>query len=890
MQHTRTCDLRAVLATLLCAVLALGSGLEGTSHAQGDASDGPAFATFTGSIDEPGGADRVGFDLDGEDFTMSSDATLSLTFLVSAPDGSGLEPGQVDIVGVDGTPDPDVGPRRQQISGAAASVALAEIGAGAYDVVVHGREHTSGEYELAVSLTGDVDGDFEVDEEDLAEIGTLRGLRWHHSGYVPAADTDRNGVINNGDLRRASRNLDAATSLRPDGGDGGHDVENPLDTFLDDGALRLVGLSADGFNPVGAPVRFELDGAEFWQDLDEVALTVNGSPVASGAITLEPTAITAEGALVHGRNEIALAAYDDEGRNLYHEAEVWAGLYDLQVDLVDEDGAPLTEPSTVVVELADEQDIAVAATTSTGTAVFTDVPFSTIVVSAASDGGHYGASGLLGGQQTHVQVPMVEVGEPSDVDNNDFSLGTDGWDIGDAPAWIVPHTEDYPPGLYPPPQSTGTLETSGTRDGDPPHTPAEPQEGDDGDDEASISQSENDLVLSTQGQGEQGVSRTFATEPGTSSVSVTYRFITSEVPGGWFGSEFNDYFRVVLASGTTGDTVAEANSMNGLGLAAFDFASGATAWREETLEVDPEGDVVRVDAAVANVGDGLFDSQVVLAWVEENRDQVRPALTWNNTQGGMDLAYEVVDGDLEADTPIDVHWATGPGYGDRVGTPVFTHTVPAGTPEGEHGPVRVDGGLLEQAPAGITHLVASASETSVAPLEDVRVEFGAHADPAVVRDATIDIIKGGLRAAGQASATITSTARRSEDQARAMFNNLVRADRTIEENVQNQLAIYGANGDQVIQRFVAETEGMTRQEIEAAAAQIRQAMVDEIDGIGCQNVSRHCADPDERNVVDVSAAGFTAANSQLFMDSVSPRVDHFIDERTQNNCFHLEVV
>ena len=56
--------------------------------------------------------------------------------------------------------------------------------------------------------------------------------------------------------------------------------------------------------------------------------------------------------------------------------------------------------------------------------------------------------------------------------------------------------------------------------------------------------------------------------------------------------------------------------MNGLGLGSFD-ANGATAWREVTLPTHVDGDTVQVDVAVANVADGLFDSQVMVDFVEE---------------------------------------------------------------------------------------------------------------------------------------------------------------------------------------------------------------------------------------------------------------------------------
>lgn len=93
----------------------------------------------------------------------------------------------------------------------------------------------------------------------------------------------------------------------------------------------------------------------------------------------------------------------------------------------------------------------------------------------------------------------------------------------------------------------------------------------------------------------------------------------------------------------------------------------------------------------------------------------------------------------------------------------------------------------------------------------------------------------------------------------------------------------------MINVFVAESAGLTREQIIAQAGAIQAAMETEINNQGPSNVSRHCADPAEVSVVDVTARPFNAQNADLFAASVSPRVSRFIDERNQNNCFHLEL-
>ncbi|MDC0741365.1 hypothetical protein [Polyangium mundeleinium] len=264
-------------------------------------------------------------------------------------------------------------------------------------------------------------------------------------------------------------------------------------------------------------------------------------------------------------------------------------------------------------------------------------------------------------------------------------------------------------------------------------------------------------------------------------------------------------------------------------------------------------------------------------------DRLQPALAWNDQLGGLNLTWEVLDCALQSDVTIEVYFASGPAYADRLETAVFTHVVPAGTAVGQGGPVHVPGGDLSNDPAGTTHLIATGKPTTlVGPIADVRIVFGANADAGAVSAGMTDIVKDGLRAAGAAVGTITSTARTPADQARAMFNNIQNT------GTAEQQQLYGPAGDAVIQRYIDATQNLTPAQIQAQSTQIQQAMTDEINAQGPENVSRHCGDPAVRSVVDISYNSFNATNRPLFRTSVSARVTRLLDE-PNNNCFHLEL-
>jgi hypothetical protein len=666
---------------------------------------------------------------------------------------------------------------------------------------------------------------------------------------------------------------------------------NPLDVFLPDDALAMTGVDPNGLNAVDSTLTFTLSAGQFSLNPDDTSVSVNGKTVPASQVNVTATTVTVQGGLADGRDDIAFNSMDADGRQLYHNAVVWAGSATLPIRLLDESGEPFTQPTAVTLSLADDHSVSATATTSTGSASFADVPNRTMLVDAVAVGNIRGSVGgvLTDGTLT---VVMRGFGPPSPIDNNDFSQGTAGWDIGTAPVSLINHQEDVGPAPSSATQPAVASLTSG-----PQVLPAERRA--DARQAASTPESQTavstaatlvdqDLQLGTSGQGEQGISRTFTTDPGVSAVRLRYRFVTSEVPGGYFGTQYNDYFRVSLRSQQGGGNAQESNSMNAMGLATFD-GGGATGWRDVTLPVDEAGGTIAVNLAVANVADGILDSAVIVDFVEQIKVRVLPTLSWNSTTGGLDLRYTVQGDKVPTARNITVQFATGPTYAARTGAILFTKAVPVGTAVGSYGPFHIGGDALSNAAAGVTHLVAASNQSDYGAVPDVRIGFGTNANPAVVSKAMITLIKNSLRVAGQAQATITSTARTPEQQAQAMFTNLTNPAHTIAQNIATQHTIYSAAGDAVINTFATDVAGMTLAQVQAASARIRGDMVTTIKARGCLNVSHHCADPAELSVVDIGAGAFNNTNGALFVAAATARGARVIDERRTNSCYHLEL-
>jgi hypothetical protein len=692
------------------------------------------------------------------------------------------------------------------------------------------------------------------------------------------------------------------------GGDESTSVTNPppvetniLDVALqDEEALTVSGVSKTSFNKSAVDVDFLLKGADFDLNKDEVNLSVNETKVESSDLNISAEKISASLKLENGKNELKFKAYDSIGRPLYKNMTLWSGSNAIEVVVVDEQGAPFLKPVDLKVSLSDDPDISSSGTTSTGSLIFSNIPSRTIVVEAHNDNNLIGVSGGLA-TDGKIIVQMLSFKAANTIKNNDFSLGTSGWDVGTAPTAIVPHEEDIIPTpiteklakstLFPAPrESTNLLKKEVLNNSL----------------EKLQAITDNDLQLNTSGEGKQSLSRTFSVSPGTTSVKVRYRFITSEVPGGYFGSEFNDYFSVSVRSKSKGLVSNESNTMNGLGLGAFNQSTGSTAWRVVSIPTNPEGDEVQVDVSVANVADGELDSSVIIDYVGEDTSKVMPTLSWDAVKGGISLGYKVTGGSLTEATKIKLYWASGKNSSTKIGDAFFEFIVPAGTAEGTGSPVSVAGSFLADNPDNPNnahYILAVISDTNVFPLKDVYLGFGPQADKSIVPDNMIDIIKDGLRATGVSEGTITSTARTPTDQARAMFNNIVPQTGTptldvIAANVKYQIEkVYKTKpGTQVVKFFVTLTKGMEAKEIKNQAASIKAAMVEKIESIGPELVSHHCADSTKITVVDVGASDKLKKNGALFRSSTEPRVTKFLDETKGNdgakgnNAYHLELV
>ena len=163
------------------------------------------------------------------------------------------------------------------------------------------------------------------------------------------------------------------------------------------------------------------------------------------------------------------------------------------------------------------------------------------------------------------------------------------------------------------------------------------------------------------------------------------------------------------------------------------------------------------------------------------------------------------------------------------------------------------------------------------------IYIGNTVDISLISAHTIKILKILVKESENTSATITSTIRTPEQQANAMYNNCVG------QGPQSQLDLYGANGDTVINVYIAgKNAGLD-------ANTIKSNMAAKIRSLWPALVSNHCVSYEsyrKRNVIDI---GYTSVSNRDNLKSRIQRavseglVAKFIDE-PQNGCFHLEII
>lgn len=228
-----------------------------------------------------------------------------------------------------------------------------------------------------------------------------------------------------------------------------------------------------------------------------------------------------------GYVSIVVIAMDTSGNAIVQSFQLLFGSVSMPVIVLDETGL-LVSGVAVVANATVYPGISQTGTTnSNGIVTFTNLALTAISLTARTMDNKIGVNSVAASVVT-VPIHLLPFGSASNTTSFDVSNGTTGW-------------------------------TGGVNE--------------------QLAVSKRDTVLSVSTGGQYTIQMANANPkvyPFTKTVFIKYKFQTNEVPGGYFGTEYNDYYVITIRS-DTGGYAAVTHSMNELGIGTFD-AAGNTDW------------------------------------------------------------------------------------------------------------------------------------------------------------------------------------------------------------------------------------------------------------------------------------------------------------------------
>lgn len=326
-----------------------------------------------------------------------------------------------------------------------------------------------------------------------------------------------------------------------------------------------MGVSENDFNPQLVPFSVNLTCTLLDVNNYTVLLPVSNNPIYAIGAPLTGTTNTSTSIGMPGFGagyvSIVIVAMDLSGNSIIQSFQLLFGFVSMPVLVLDETGSPASGVSVVANATVYPGINQVGTTDTNGMVTFTNLALTTIGLTARTADNKIGVNGVAATVVT-VPIHLLPFGAASNTTSFDISNGTAGW-------------------------------TGGVNE------------------QLVVSKRDTALSVSTNGQYTIQMASSYPTVyPFTKTVYIKYKFQTDEVPGGYFGTEYNDYYVITIRT-DTGSYTAVTHSMNELGIGAFDSA-GNTDWYTLFLSTPTNTKWVEFDVGVSNVVDNLLDSQIIV--------------------------------------------------------------------------------------------------------------------------------------------------------------------------------------------------------------------------------------------------------------------------------------
>ncbi len=208
------------------------------------------------------------------------------------------------------------------------------------------------------------------------------------------------------------------------------ETEGPQEFHADDlspGKIRPAGVTEDGFNPVASGVDFVIDNARFATQRVRIHVIHNGLMVPGVDVAVSAERIELPPILESGRNVVEVSGADSNYRLLDQRFVFWAGALRLRGVVVDRDGQPVPDAELTLILTEAPRVTASGRSDAAGRFEFEHLPPRAVHIEGRAEHDLFGSVPAAGDDGT-TRLVLFDILPPSNVDNNDFSLGTEGWD------------------------------------------------------------------------------------------------------------------------------------------------------------------------------------------------------------------------------------------------------------------------------------------------------------------------------------------------------------------------------------------------------------------------------------------------------------------------------
>lgn len=177
---------------------------------------GNNFALTTGQIANPGDVATVPISVSASQFKTPR-GSLVIGVDVADQNGGSLKPRIAVVNDSQGNPLPSAAANPGTLHASLVRVKITpRVRAPRQEVKIVGGDSTAtGDFVTGFYLPGDVNGDGLVSANDVSVVRAIQGVKASQQNYIFDADADRNGTIDQQDLKIAQENLGVRTSVLP---------------------------------------------------------------------------------------------------------------------------------------------------------------------------------------------------------------------------------------------------------------------------------------------------------------------------------------------------------------------------------------------------------------------------------------------------------------------------------------------------------------------------------------------------------------------------------------------------------------------------------------------------------------------------------------------------